>query len=176
MKGLEILQQVSGLDAIVVPIGGGGMVRELLVLLMNSLFQISGIAIAAKGLNPHIKIYAAEPEGADDAFQSKQIGEMVGSKSNPPTSCADGLLASLGSITWPIVRDFVDEVFPVSEKEIKSAMRIVWERMKLVIEPSAAVGVAVVLSEQFKQKTSQQKRIAVVLCGGNVDLDTWKWN
>jgi threonine dehydratase len=92
----------------------------------------------------------------------------------PPKTVADGLLTSMGSYTWPIVRDLVEQVITVSEDEIKYAMRLVWERMKLVIEPSAAVGVAVVLSEKFKA-IKDIKKVAVVLCGGNVDLDAWKW-
>jgi len=155
---LELLSQVEGLDAIVVPIGGGGM--------------ISGITIAAKGINPKIRIFAAEPKGADDAFRSKAEGTLVASVS--PNTVADGLLTSMGDLTWPIVRDLVEKVVTVSEDEIKAAMRLVFERMKLVIEPSAAVGVAVVLSEEFKQ-INDIKKVGVVLCGGNIDLDKWKW-
>eukprot|EP01114_Cavostelium_apophysatum_P014033 TRINITY_DN3530_c0_g1_i2.p1 TRINITY_DN3530_c0_g1~~TRINITY_DN3530_c0_g1_i2.p1 ORF type:complete len:328 (+),score=51.55 TRINITY_DN3530_c0_g1_i2:227-1210(+) len=157
---LEILEQVADLDAIVAPVGGGGM--------------ISGICIAAKGKNPNIRIFAAEPKGADDTFRSKKDGKLT-SNNNITSTVADGLRTNvMGDLTWPIVRDKVDEVFTVTEEEIKAAMRIIWERMKLVIEPSAAVGVAAILSEEFKKLPV--KRVAVILCGGNVDLDTWKWN
>jgi len=157
---LEILEQVQDLDAIVAPIGGGGM--------------ISGICIAAKAKNPKIRIFAAEPKGADDAFRSKENGKLT-SNNNVINTVADGLRTNmLGSLTWPVVRDGVERVITVSEQEIIAAMRLVWERMKLLIEPSAAVGVAVVLSDEFKKITGI-KRVAVVLCGGNIDLDTWKW-
>jgi len=156
---LELLNQVPDLDAIIVPIGGGGM--------------ISGVSIAAKGINPKIRVFAAEPKGADDAYQSMTQGKFV-PQTNPQT-VADGLKTSLGSITWPIVRHNVERVVTVSEEEIKAAMRLVFERMKIVIEPSAAVGVAVALSDEFK-KIENLKKVGVVLCGGNIDLDTWKWD
>jgi len=155
---LELLSQVEHLDALVVPIGGGGM--------------ISGISIAAKGINPKIRIFAAEPKGADDAAKSKSEGTLVPSVN--PCTIADGLLTSMGDLTWPIVRDLVERVITVSEEEIRAAMRLVFERMKLVIEPSAGVGVAVILSEEFK-KITDVKRVGVVLCGGNIDFDKWTW-
>jgi len=155
---LEILNQVPNLDAIIVPVGGGGM--------------ISGIAIAAKGINPKIRIFAAEPKGADDAYQSKNAGQLL--PQTGPNTIADGLLSSMGSLTWPVVRDLVESVVTVDDNAIKAAMRLVWERMKLVIEPSAAVGVAVALSDEFKSVKDVQ-RVGIVLCGGNLDLDSWKW-
>lgn len=123
-------------------------------------------------MKPSIRIFAAEPKGADDAYRSMTEGKFV-PQTNPQT-IADGLRTGMGSITWPIVRHNVEKVITVSDDEIKSAMRLVWERMKLVIEPSAAVGVAVALSEQFKQITDI-KKVGIVLCGGNVDLDSWQW-
>eukprot|EP01121_Diplochlamys_sp_Union-15-3_P004481 TRINITY_DN14675_c0_g1_i1.p1 TRINITY_DN14675_c0_g1~~TRINITY_DN14675_c0_g1_i1.p1 ORF type:complete len:319 (-),score=64.86 TRINITY_DN14675_c0_g1_i1:118-1074(-) len=156
---LELLEQVpEDLQAIIVPVGGGGM--------------LSGVSVAAKGINPSIRIYAAEPKGADDAYQSMQLGKIV-PQTNPQT-CADGLRTSLGEITFPLIRKYVERVITVSEDEIKSAMRLVWERMKLVIEPSAAVGVAVALSSEFKALEGIE-RVGIVLCGGNLDLDQWKW-
>eukprot|EP01116_Phalansterium_solitarium_P024254 TRINITY_DN8835_c0_g1_i2.p1 TRINITY_DN8835_c0_g1~~TRINITY_DN8835_c0_g1_i2.p1 ORF type:complete len:322 (+),score=107.27 TRINITY_DN8835_c0_g1_i2:49-1014(+) len=156
---LELLEQVPNLDAIIVPVGGGGMV--------------SGVCLAARGVKPGIRIFAAEPKGADDAARSMQAGEWV-PQTNPNT-VADGLKTSLGSITWPIIRDNVEKVFTVSEEEIIAAMRLVWERMKLVIEPSAAVGVAVALSDEFRQLPGLAN-VGVVICGGNIDLDKWKWS
>jgi threonine dehydratase len=155
---LEILEQVENLDAIIAPVGGGGM--------------ISGIAVAVKGKNAAIKIFAAEPKDADDAWRSKEAGTLI-----PQTgtqTIADGLRTSLGSYTWPIVRDKVEAVVTVSEEQIRAAMRLIWERMKVVVEPSAAVGLAAVLSEEFKKRTDIQ-RVCIVLCGGNIDLDQWKW-
>ncbi|KAJ7374018.1 hypothetical protein OS493_009347 [Desmophyllum pertusum] len=157
--GLELLEQVPNLDAIVVPVSGGGM--------------LSGICITAKALKPDIKIYGAEPLNADDcakSFAAKKRIPLPG----PPNTIADGLRTSVGHITWPIIRDNVTDVITVTEEEIISAMRVVWERMKLLIEPSAAVGVAAVLSERFKA-IPDLKNVAVILCGGNVDLDNLPW-
>jgi len=151
---LEFLVQVPQLEAIIVPVGGGGM--------------ISGYCVAVAGAAPQIKIIGAEPHEADDAAQSLTSGERQPAK--PPTSIADGLLTSLGNLTWPIILKHVSVIYTVSEAEIRSAMRLVWERMKLVIEPSAAVGVAVALREPL-----DAKRVGVVLCGGNVSLDKLYW-
>jgi len=147
------------LDAIIVPIGGGGM--------------ISGICIAAKGINPKIRIFAAEPAGADDAKRSLETKQLQPSVN--PKTVADGLLTSMGDKTWPIVRENVERVITVSEEEIIRSMRLVWERMKLVIEPSAAVGVAVALSSEFK-KIEDITNVGIILCGGNVDLDRLPWH
>ncbi|HWB20279.1 MAG TPA: pyridoxal-phosphate dependent enzyme, partial [Phycisphaerales bacterium] len=147
---LEILQQFTQLhtsqpnslspadaphlDAIVAPVGGGGL--------------MSGVTIAAKSALPNIKVFAAEPQGADDAARSKAANTFTPQEN--PTTIADGLLTSLGELTWPVVRDLVDRVFTVSESQIISAMRLVFERMKIVIEPSSAVTLAAVLSDEFK--------------------------
>jgi threonine dehydratase len=123
-------------------------------------------------VNPAVRVFGAEPLGADDAARSKAGGVWV-PQTNPQT-IADGLLTSLGELTWPIVRDRVERVFTVTEEQIKAAMKLVWERAKLVIEPSAAVGVAVVLSDEFKGLDGIG-RVGVVLCGGNVALDRLYW-
>eukprot|EP00595_Chromulina_sp_UTEXLB2642_P000779 CAMPEP_0196764400 /NCGR_PEP_ID=MMETSP1095-20130614/6034_1 /TAXON_ID=96789 ORGANISM="Chromulina nebulosa, Strain UTEXLB2642" /NCGR_SAMPLE_ID=MMETSP1095 /ASSEMBLY_ACC=CAM_ASM_000446 /LENGTH=159 /DNA_ID=CAMNT_0042119855 /DNA_START=267 /DNA_END=743 /DNA_ORIENTATION=- len=125
---IEFLSQVPNLDIIIVPVGGGGL--------------ISGIATAAKAIKPDIIIIGAEPEEANDAFRSKTSNQWI-KNDKPPTTIADGLKTSLGPNTWPIVNSLVDEVITVSEDEIKHALKLVWERMKCLIEPSAAVGVAV---------------------------------
>lgn len=156
---IELLEQCPELCAIVVPIGGGGM--------------ISGVAIAAKAIKPSIRIIAAEPENADDAARSKRLGAIQ--PVSRETTIADGLRTSLGDLTFPVVRDLVDEVATVSESEIIAAMRLVFERAKLVIEPSAAVGVAVALSKRSKCLTAAEGPVGVVLCGGNVDLDDLPW-
>ncbi|MGA1058072.1 MAG: pyridoxal-phosphate dependent enzyme [Phycisphaerales bacterium] len=155
---IEILEQHPECEAIVAPVGGGGM--------------ISGIAIAAKALKPSIKVFAAEPAQADDAFRSKRSGRIE--PVERIDTIADGLRTSLGELTFPIVRDLVDEVLLVEENAIVAAMRLVWERIKVVIEPSAAVGVAAVLEPSFKARR-EFGPTAVVLCGGNVDLDRLPW-
>ena len=147
---LEILTQVPELDTVVAPVGGGGL--------------LSGMAIAAKSLQPDIGVYAGEPAGADDAARSREAGRLI--PQTEPKTVADGLLTSLGSNTWPVIRDLVDGIIRVEDAEIRAAMRLVWERMKLVIEPSAAVGLAAVLSGEIPGD-----RVAIVLTGGNLDLD-----
>eukprot|EP00049_Salpingoeca_infusionum_P016806 m.348929 g.348929 ORF g.348929 m.348929 type:complete len:337 (-) comp16148_c3_seq1:187-1197(-) len=166
--GLEILEQVADLDAIIVPVGGGGL--------------ISGIAVAAKGLNPNIKIIAAEPEQASDCARSKAAGEHILLDAYPST-VADGLRTSMGKLNWPIIHDLVDTVITISEKDIIKAMRLVLERMKIVIEPSAGVPAGVAISDEFKKYSAKIQaetgkgldRVAVVLCGGNQDLDRLPW-
>ncbi|MDB5307019.1 MAG: tdcB [Gemmataceae bacterium] len=155
---LELLEDVPDLDAVVAPVGGGGL--------------LSGFCVAARGLHPGIRVFGAEPLGADDAARSKAAGKWI--PQTAPDTIADGLLTSLGELTWPIIRDQVEQIFTVTEDEIRAAMRLVWERMKLVIEPSAAVGVAVVLSDGFRALTGVRK-VGVVLCGGNVSLDKLYW-
>jgi threonine dehydratase len=157
-SALELLDQVPKLDAIVVPVGGGGL--------------ISGICVAAKGIDPGIRIFAAEPLGADDAARSKAAGKLI--PQTGPDTIADGLLTSMGELTWPIIRDYVERVVTVSEEEIVAAMRLAWERAKLLIEPSAAVAVAAVLSDTFRAIEGID-RVGVVLSGGNVDLDHLPW-
>lgn len=183
---LEILEQVKELlsfgeklDVVVIPIGGGGL--------------ISGMSTVLKALSPDTKVIGAEPRLADDAYWSKKLNalcdhaaalqqrtqeqqsENVNSDitSNNPNvlgeTVADGLRTVLGPNTWPIVRDKVDNIVRVGEEEILRAMELVYTRMKLAIEPSAAVSLAVALSDEFK-KTVSGKNVAVVLCGGNVDV------
>ncbi len=155
---LELLEQVPDLDAIIAPVGGGGL--------------LAGIAIAATELRPAIRIFGGEPQGADDAARSKQAGEII-PLSNPDT-IADGLVTSLGELTWPVLRDRVEAIVTVSEAEIIAAMRLAWERGKLLIEPSAAVALAAVLQDSFRSLRGI-KRVGVVLSGGNVDLDQLPW-
>ncbi len=149
---LELLEQVTDLDAIFVPLSGGGL--------------ISGVAIAATELQPKIQIIGVEPSGADDAQRSKAAGKRL--PCDHPKSIADGLLASVGELTWPIVRDRVAHVLTVSDDEILAAMRLLMERMKLVIEPSGAVGLAAALQPAFRELGL--RRVGIVLSGGNVDL------
>nr|XP_008269141.1 serine racemase isoform X3 [Oryctolagus cuniculus]XP_017204397.1 serine racemase isoform X3 [Oryctolagus cuniculus]XP_051680492.1 serine racemase isoform X3 [Oryctolagus cuniculus] len=157
---LEVLNQVPLLDALVVPVGGGGM--------------IAGIAVTIKALRPSVKVYAAEPLNADDCYQSRLKGELMPNPC-PPETIADGVKSSIGLNTWPIIRDLVDDVFTVTEDEIKYATKLVWERMKLLIEPTAGVAVAAVLSQHFQTVSPEVKNICVVLSGGNVDLTSLTW-
>ncbi|XP_024420530.1 serine racemase [Desmodus rotundus] len=157
---MEVLNQVPLVDALVVPVGGGGMV--------------AGIAITVKALRPSVKVYAAEPLNADDCYQSKLKGELTPNP-YPPETIADGVKSSIGLNTWPIIRDLVDDVFTVREDEIKYATQLVWERMKLLIEPTAGVGVAAVLSQHFQTISPEVKNICIVLSGGNVDLTSVTW-
>ena len=155
---LELLDQVSDLDAVIAPIGGGGLV--------------SGTCIAAKGLQPGIRVFAGEPAGADDAARSMAAGELI-PQTDPDTIC-DGLLTSLGQHTWPIVRDHVERIFTATDPKIVEAMRLVWQRMKIIIEPSSAVAMAVILADEFKALPGLQ-RIGVILSGGNVSLRRLVW-
>ncbi|KAM9615452.1 serine racemase isoform 2-T2 [Morphnus guianensis] len=152
--------QAPEVNAIVAPVGGGGM--------------IAGIAVAIKALRPDVKVFAAEPRNADDCYQSKVRGELTPNL-HPPDTIADAVKTSIGPNTWPIIRDLVDDVLTVSEEEIKRATRLVWERMKLLIEPTAGVGVAAVLSEQFQAVPRDVENVCIVLCGGNVDLSSLTW-
>lgn len=155
---LELLEQASPLDALVVPVGGGGL--------------LSGMSIATRALSPQTRIFAAEPLGADDAARSFAAGALL--PQLEPRTIADGLLTSLGELTWPILRDHVERVITVREDEIVAAMRLAWERAKLLVEPSGAVALAAVLSDEFRS-LSGVSRVGVVLTGGNVDLDRLPW-
>jgi threonine dehydratase/serine racemase len=155
---LELLEEVPQLDAIVAPVGGGGL--------------LSGCCIAARGASPSIRVFGAEPLGADDAARSKKAGAWV--PQTAPNTIADGLLTSMGQLTWPIIRDLVEAVVTVSDDQIRTAMRFVWERMKLIVEPSGAVAVAAALSEEFKSLKGIEK-VGIIPSGGNVSLDKLYW-
>jgi threonine dehydratase/serine racemase len=146
---LELLDEAPDLDAVVAPVGGGGL--------------LSGTAVAVASLSG-APVIGAEPEAADDAFRSLQVGRIL--PSNDPITIADGLRTSLGGLPFAILRGRGVEIVTVSEEAIAAAMRLVWERMKIVIEPSAAVPVAAVLGRKVRGA-----RIGVILSGGNVDLD-----
>lgn len=156
---LELLHAVPDLDAVITPVGGGGL--------------LAGTAIAGHGVRPGLRVFAGEPLGADDAARSKAAGTLI-PQTNPRT-IADGLMTSLGDLTWPVIRDLVEQIFTVTDEEIIAAMRLTWERAKLLIEPSSAVAVATVLSEPFRQLKGLQK-VGVILSGGNVNLDNLPWN
>ncbi len=153
---LELCEETPGLDVVIAPVGGGGL--------------LSGTAIAVRGLSPGTTVLAAEPERADDACRSFKAGRII--PVEHPDTIADGLRTSLGALTFPIIRECVSDILTVSEDAIVSAMKLIWERMKIVVEPSASVPLAAVLGhpEQFRGK-----RIGVILSGGNVDLDALPW-
>jgi len=153
---LEILEEAPDLDLVVAPVGGGGL--------------LSGTAIAVHGVSPRTRVIGAEPAAADDAWRSFTTGTLHPSGS--PKTIADGLRTSLGSNTFPLVRGLVTDIVTTSEEAIVRAMRLVWERMKLVIEPSAAVPLACIMEGKLDVKG---KRVAIIFSGGNVDLDALPW-
>lgn len=153
---LELLDSIPDLDVVIAPVGGGGL--------------LSGTSIAAKGLKPGIRVLAAEPEMADDAHRSMQEGRIVPSVN--PKTIADGLLTSLGTLTFPIIRRNVERIVTVSEQGIIEAMKFVWERAKIVIEPSAAVAVGVLWEKKIDLTGL---KVGVILSGGNVDLNKLPW-
>jgi len=150
---LELIEDVENLDAVMAPIGGGGL--------------MSGTCITTRNLLPNAKLYGAEPKGADDAYRSLKEGKML-PQENPNTIC-DGLLTGLGENTWNILKDHLDAIYTVTDDEVIKAMRLIWERMKIIIEPSCATPVAVVLSDEFKALEGIEN-IGIILTGGNVDL------
>ncbi|KAK5579273.1 hypothetical protein RB653_008954 [Dictyostelium firmibasis] len=154
---LELMEQVENLDAIITPVGGGGL--------------LSGTCITAKSLNPNIKVFAAEPLGADDAHRSLKSGSIQKHTEGKPNTIADGLLTIVGSLTFPIIKENCDDIIVVTDDEIKDAMRLVWERMKIIIEPSSASTLAAVLKPEFKDR-KDIKKVGIIISGGNVDLDS----
>lgn len=153
---LELLDQVPYLDMVITPVGGGGL--------------LSGTALAATAINPKIKVFGAEPEQADDAYRSFEAGHII-PVTNPDT-IADGLRTSLGDLTFPLIQKHVSAIITVSENEIIEAMRFVWERMKIIIEPSAALPLAALLSSKSHFKGAS---VGLIISGGNVDLNKIPW-
>ncbi len=153
---LELLEDIPDLDMVIAPVGGGGL--------------LSGTAISASLLNPEIKVVGAEPAGADDAFRSLETGKIQPSVN--PNTIADGLLTSLGNITFEIIRSRVYKILTVEDELIIEAMRLIWERMKIIVEPSSAVVLAVLLKNK---ELIRSKKIGLILSGGNVDLNHLPW-
>jgi threonine dehydratase len=153
---IELLEEVD-LDLVMCPIGGGGL--------------LAGTGIAAKSMRPTIKVIGAEPAHADDAAQSFRAGRRLVTEKK--FTIADGLRTNVGEETFPIVQRYVDEIVTVSEEAIVSAMRTIWETMKIVIEPSAAVPFAAVVEGKIDLGG---KRVGIILTGGNVDLDALPWS
>ena len=153
---IELFDQVSDLQRIIVPVGGGGM--------------LAGVSLACEAFSPNCEVIGAEPIAVDDAKRSLHLGRIV--KNETSDTIADGLRTHLGDRNFPIIQRVVKRIITVEEEEIVDAMKLVWERMKIVIEPSAGVGVAVALRE--KELVSQGKT-GVIICGGNVDLENLPW-
>ena len=152
----ELMEQVDGLDQVIAPIGGGGM--------------ISGTCLTLSAIAPQVEIYAAEPEQADDALRSLRAGHIIAD--DAPDTVADGLKVPLKDLTWHFVKSRVTDILTASEQEIIDAMRLTWARMKIVIEPSCAVPLATILKNA---DVFRGRRVGVIITGGNVDLDKLPW-
>jgi threonine dehydratase len=153
---LELLEDVPDLDVIIAPVGGGGL--------------LSGTSIAATELKKGIRVIAGEPEMADDAFRSMREGVIIPSVN--PKTVADGLLTSLGTLTFPIIQQRVEQIVTVSEEGIIETMKYVWERAKIIIEPSSAVAVGVLWERKIDLRGL---KVGVIISGGNVDLEKLPW-
>ena len=147
----ELIKEIGELNIVIAPLGGGGL--------------LSGTALAAKGLCPEVQIFGVEPSMADDAYRSIQAGYII--ESTYPETIADGLRTSLCERTFTIIQKFVDQIVTVSEKEIINAMRFLWERMKIIIEPSGSVSLAALLSNKINTKNM---KVGIILSGGNIDI------
>ncbi len=147
----ELLEEIPDLDMVLAPVGGGGL--------------LSGTALSAKSIKEQIRVIGCEPANADDAYRSLQSGVIQPSVS--PATIADGLLTSLSELTFTMVRKYVDEIYTVSEEAIIEAMQLIWKRMKIIVEPSSAVPLAVILQNK---PVFKNKQIGVIISGGNVDL------
>jgi threonine dehydratase len=152
----EMMEQTDGLDYVIAPIGGGGM--------------ISGTCLTLSTLAPETKVIAAEPEQADDAYRSFKAGRIIAD--DAPKTIADGLLVPLKDLTWHFVSNHVSEIFTASEQQIIDAMKLTWKHLRVVIEPSSAVPLATVLK---KPDIFRGKRVGIIITGGNVDLDKLPW-
>lgn len=152
----EFMEQTDGLDMVIAPIGGGGM--------------ISGCCLTLSNIAPEVEIIAAEPEQADDAYRSFKAGHIIAD--DAPVTIADGLKVPLKDLTWHFVSNHVSDILTASEQEIIDAMKITWQRMKIVMEPSCAVPLATILKNKEK---FAGKRVGVIVTGGNVDLDKLPW-
>jgi threonine dehydratase len=154
---VELLEDVSDLELVMCPVGGGGL--------------LSGTAVAAKSMRPMIKVIAAEPENVDDAARSFRAGRLIHTEKK--FTIADGLRTNVGPPNFAIIQRYVDNIVTVSEEAIVSAMRTIWETMKIIVEPSAAVPYAAIVERKID---ITGKRVGIILTGGNVDLEALPWN
>ncbi|MCB1057855.1 MAG: pyridoxal-phosphate dependent enzyme [Acidobacteria bacterium] len=153
---MELVEDVPGLDVVLVPVGGGGLA--------------AGTGLAVSYLSPETRVVGAEPTGADDAFRSFEAGRIVPVAT--PTTIADGLLATVGTLTFPLLREHLERIVTVTDEQIVAAMRFLWERLKIVVEPSGAVPLAALLTGELDLRG---RRVGVILSGGNVDLERLPW-
>jgi len=149
--GLELVSEYPDLDIIIGPVGGGGL--------------MSGTSIAVKGFNPGIKVYGAEPRGADDAYRSLKSGKYI--SHHKPDTIADGLLTTLSKRTFAILSEKLDDIFTATDENIIECMRLIWERMKIIVEPSSAVTLAVIAANT---DLFRNRKVGLIMSGGNVDL------
>ena len=154
---VELLERVPDLDVLLCPVGGGG--------------QLAGVAVAGKSIKPNLRVVGVEPAGADDAYRSFNAGHIIPSVN--PHTIADGLRSSLGDLSFAEIRRYVDEIVTVSEEAIVRAMRTIWEVLKIIVEPSAAVPYAALLENKLNVAG---QHVGIILSGGNLDLDQLPWN
>ena len=152
----ELLEDVPDLDSIVSPVSGGGL--------------LSGSLLAAKNMKSSITVYGAEPEEADDAYQSLKLGRIVPNKTI--NTICDGLRAQIGSKTFPVIQNLVDDIIPIAEKDIINALRMIWERLKIIVEPSCSIALALIINNK---QLFEGRNVGLIMSGGNLDLDSLPW-
>ena len=152
----ELLEDVPDLDSIVSPVSGGGL--------------LSGSLLAAKNMKSSITVYGAEPEEADDAYQSLKLGRIVPNKTI--NTICDGLRAQIGSKTFPVIQNLVDDIIPIREEDIINALRMIWERLKIIVEPSCSIALALIINNK---QLFEGRNVGLIMSGGNLDLDNLPW-
>ena len=152
----ELLEDVPDLDSIVSPVSGGGL--------------LSGSLLAAKNMKSSITVYGAEPEEADDAYQSLKLGRIVPNKTI--NTICDGLRAQIGSKTFPVIQNLVDDIIPIGEEDIINALRMIWERLKIIVEPSCSIALALIINNK---QLFEGRNVGLIMSGGNLDLDKLPW-
>ena len=152
----ELLEDVPDLDSIVSPVSGGGL--------------LSGSLLAAKNMKSSITVYGAEPEEADDAYQSLKLGRIVPNKTI--NTICDGLRAQIGSKTFPVIQKLVDDIIPIGEEDIINALRMIWERLKIIVEPSCSIALALIINNK---QLFEGRNVGLIMSGGNLDLDNLPW-
>ena len=152
----ELLEDVPDLDSIVSPVSGGGL--------------LSGSLLAAKNMKSSITVYGAEPEEADDAYQSLKLGRIVPNKTI--NTICDGLRAQIGSKTFPVIQNLVDDIIPIGEEDIINALRMIWERLKIIVEPSCSIALALIINNK---QLFEGHNVGLIMSGGNLDLDNLPW-
>ena len=152
----ELLEDVPDLDSIVSPVSGGGL--------------LSGSLLAAKNMKSSITVYGAEPEEADDAYQSLKLGRIVPNKTI--NTICDGLRAQIGAKTFPVIQNLVDDIIPIAEEDIINALRMIWERLKIIVEPSCSIALALIIKNK---QLFKGRNVGLIMSGGNLDLDNLPW-